>query len=164
MHGRIMGIHTVVLSCENAPHVPQAVEVGEGVRHGGRDRSHGQEAGKQLRGPHCAASKLNSTRGCGSRACEKAEGCGAEMWCGAGSATRACWRVNKHGLDYASWSRAPFPFPTKNERLVKESAVEGRVKVRLRCVVGVRVSTLRTCWRKGWLVHTGGVPSEAYMN
>ena len=138
------------------------MEVGEGVRHGGRDRGHGQEAGEQLRGPHCAASGLNSTRGCGSRACEKAEGCGAEMWCGAGSATRACWRrrVNKQRDGLRELVEGPFSYQKRatGEGRRGRGASEGKVR---RGREGLNV---RTCWRKGWLVHTGGVPSEAYMN
>ena len=86
---------TVFLSCENVLDVPQAMDVGEGVRHSSCDRSHGQEAGEQLRGPHCPAQMPNSMNKVESRARETAEGCGAEMCCGAGSATRRCWRVNE---------------------------------------------------------------------
>lgn len=39
---------TVVLAGENVPDVPEAVDVGKGVRHGSRDRSHGQKAGEEL--------------------------------------------------------------------------------------------------------------------
>lgn len=89
------GRRTVVLTGEDVPDVAQGVHVGKGVRHGSGDRSHGQQAGEQLRGPHCGAGMPNATNSVGSMARETGEGCGAEVCCGAGSATGACWRVNK---------------------------------------------------------------------
>lgn len=71
---------TVVLACENVLDVPEAVDVGKGVGHGSCDRSHGQKAGEQLRGPHCPAQMPNSTSEVECRCRETAaEGCGAEV-------------------------------------------------------------------------------------